>query len=156
MRLWQGSRITRLLNGEPSRSVRALQIFKPVDRNTRRSSGKLKKTRLLFGVPAADDLPEVLDNLVLLLVTTVVGVLLPVVHVNIGDTTNEQLQFTLIENIDKIRGNQLVEPGHESVELLFDSLDNLPFRDQSDGILVQHHTLTLDVLTQCTVLCSHR
>jgi hypothetical protein len=54
----------------------------------------------LLGVPAADTLPEVLDHLVVFRVSTVVGVLLPVFNVNIGNTTNEQFEFALVENVD--------------------------------------------------------
>ena len=90
----------------------------------------MEQTRLLLGIPGADDLPEVLDDLVLLLVTTVVGVLLPVVDVDISDTTDEKLKLALIEHIDKIGWDQLVESGHESVELFLHSLHNLPFSNQ--------------------------
>jgi len=47
-------------------------------------------------------LPEVLDDRVLLVVATVIGVLCPVVDINLGDTTNEQLELTLIEDVDKV------------------------------------------------------
>jgi E3 ubiquitin-protein ligase NEDD4 len=50
-----------------------------------------------------DDLPEVLDNLVLLLVAAVVGVLLPVFDINVGNTTNGyQEQDEVIQNFWKI------------------------------------------------------
>jgi hypothetical protein len=59
----------------------------------------------LLGVPAANTFPEVLDNLVVLGVATVIGVLLPVVDVDICDTTDEQLEFTFVKNVDKIGRN---------------------------------------------------
>lgn len=130
MRLRQRNRITRLLNGKASGTVGALQILETVDGNTRSSGGELKQTGLLLSVPGADDLPEVLDDLVLLLVATVIGVLLPVIDVDIGNTTDEQLQLALVEDIDKIGWNELVETGHKGVELLLDSLDNLPLGNQ--------------------------
>lgn len=147
MRLGQCSRIAGLFNGKASRSVGTLQILETVDGDTRRSSGELEKTRFLLRIPAADDLPEVLDNIVLLLVAAVVRVLLPVVHVDVGNTTNEQLQFTLIEDVDQIRRDQLVETGHERVELLLDPLDNLPLRNQSKvtsqpAVSVRHARVT--------------
>lgn len=47
-------------------------------------------------------LPEVLDDRVLLVVATVIGVLCPVVDIDFRDTTNEQLELTLIEDVDKV------------------------------------------------------
>lgn len=130
VRLRQSHRVTRLLDGEPSGAIRTLQILEAVDGDTRGTRGELQQTRLLLGVPAADDLPEVLDDLVLLLVAAVVGVLLPVVNVDVGDTTNEQLQLALVENVDKVSRDQLVESGHERVELLLNPLHDLPLRHQ--------------------------
>lgn len=111
-----------------------MQILESVDGDTRGTSGELEKTRLLFGVPGANDLPEILDDLVLLLVTAVVGVLLPVVNVDVGDTTDEELKLALIEDVDKIRWDQLVEAGHESVELFLNTLHNLPFSNQPGNL----------------------
>lgn len=130
MRLRQRSRIARLLDGEPSGTIGSLQILKSVDRNTRGTSRELEKTRLLLGIPGADNLPEILDDLVLLLVAAVIGVLLPVFDVDVGDTTDEQLEFALVEDVDEIGWDELVEAGHKGVELLLDSLHDLPFRNQ--------------------------
>ena len=47
-------------------------------------------------------LPEVLDDGILLVVATIIGVLGPVVDINFGDTTDEQLELTLIKDVDKI------------------------------------------------------
>jgi hypothetical protein len=91
VRLGKGIRIARLLNSESSRSIGTLKILEAVHRNTRSSSGELEKTRLLLRIPGANNLPEVLNNLILLLVATVIRVLLPVIHVDISDTTNKQL-----------------------------------------------------------------
>lgn len=60
--------------------------------------------------------------------------LLPVVYVDIRDSTDEEFQFSFVENIDKIRRNELVETGYECVELFFDALLNTPFRDESKMI----------------------
>jgi hypothetical protein len=124
-------RITRLLNSKASGTVGALEILESVDGNARGTGGELEKTRLLLSIPSADYLPEVLNDLVLLLVTAVVGMLLPVVDIDIGDTTDEQLKFALVKYVDKIRWNQFIESGHEGIELLLNSLHNLPFGNQS-------------------------
>jgi hypothetical protein len=135
MRLGQRIRIARLLDGKPSGTIGALQVLETVDGDTGGTSGELEKTGLLLGIPGTDDLPEVLDDLVLLLVAAVVGMLLPVVHVDVGDTTDKQLEFTLVKDVDKVRWDQLVEAGHEGVELLLHSLYDLPFRNQPKTLL---------------------
>jgi hypothetical protein len=47
-------------------------------------------------------LPEVLDDGIFLVVATVIGILGPVVDINLGDTTDKQLELTLIKDVDKI------------------------------------------------------
>lgn len=86
--LWKSVRVARLLNSESPGSVASLKVLESVNGDTGRSRGKLKKSRLLFRIPCADDLPEVLDNFILLLVSTIVGVLLPIINIDISNTTN--------------------------------------------------------------------
>lgn len=73
--------------------------------------------------------PKVLNDLVLLSVAPVIGVLLPILDVDVRDTAYEQLQLTLVEDVDQVGWNQLVEAGDEGVELLFDTFLDTPFRD---------------------------
>jgi hypothetical protein len=54
----------------------------------------------LLGIPAADALPEVLNDFVVLGVSTVVRVLLPVLDINVSNTADKQLELALVENID--------------------------------------------------------
>ena len=56
---------------------------------------------------------------------------LPVVDIDVGNPANEELKLSLIENIDKLRGNELVEAGDECVELFFDTLLDAPFGDEA-------------------------
>jgi hypothetical protein len=44
-------------------------------------------------------LPEADDDLVTFRVATVVGVFLPVINIDIRNTTNEKLEFSLIEDV---------------------------------------------------------
>ena len=92
----------------------------------------MQETRLLLRIPAANALPEILDYFVVLRVAAVVGVFLPVIHINICDTTDKQFKFAFVENVNKIRGDELVETGDERLELLFDTLLNTPFGNKSD------------------------
>ena len=131
MTLGQLIRLPSLLNRKPSRPITTLQILEPIDRNTRSTSRKLQEARLLLGVPAADALPEALDDLVVFSVAAVVGVLLPVVDVDFSDTTNEQFELAFVEDVYKVRGDELVETRDEGLELLFDSFLDSPFGDES-------------------------
>jgi hypothetical protein len=131
MRLWQLTDFTTLLNGKSSWSVTTLQILKSIDWNTRCTSGELQQTRLLFCIPRANNLPEMLNDLVILGVTTIISMLLPVFDIDIGDTTDQEFQFALVENVNKILWNELMETLNEVLELFFDSLLNTPFCNQS-------------------------
>jgi hypothetical protein len=53
-------------------------------------------------VIAISYLPEVLDDGILFVVAAVVGVLGPVVDIDLGDTTDKQLKLTLIKDVDKV------------------------------------------------------
>lgn len=59
----------------------------------------------MLGVPAANAFPEVLNHLIVLGVATVIRVLLPVVNVDICNTTDEQLELTFVKNVYEIRRN---------------------------------------------------
>ena len=78
-------------------------------------------------------LPEVLYHGIAFGVTAVVGVLLPVVDIDICDTANEQLKLTLIEDVDQVGRDELVEALHKGIELLIDTLLNAPFGDKPGG-----------------------
>lgn len=77
--LWKLRRIPRLLDREPPWSIRTLQVFEAVYRNTRSSRGKLQEARLSLGGPAPHTLPEPLDDLVRDFVPSVIGELGPII-----------------------------------------------------------------------------
>lgn len=76
-------------------------------------------------------LPEIDNDLVRLGIASIIGMLLPVVNVNIGDTADEQLQFSFVKDVDKILRDQLVEAIHIGAELLLDSFLDPPFREET-------------------------
>ena len=156
MTLRQLPRLSRLLNRKPPGSIGALQILKPIDRNSRSSRRELQQSALLLGVPAANALPEVLDDLVVLGVPSVIGVLLPVLDVDVGDTTDEEFEFALVEDVYEIRGDELVEAGDEGVELFRDALLDAPLRDKTvTRMLVAGCSRLMRMIhTQCTPSCS--
>lgn len=71
-------------------------------------------------------LPEVHNNFIRLSVPSIVGMLLPVIDVNIRNTANQQLQLALIENGDKVRRNEVVEAFNKGSELIFNPLFDTP------------------------------
>lgn len=131
MRLWQLCRLAGLLDREPPRPVTSLQVLETIDRNTTSTRGELQQTRLLFRVPLGNALPEVFDDRVALSVATVVGVLLPVVDINVRNTSNEEFKLTLIKDINQLRWNQFVETSNECLELLLNSLLDTPFGNEA-------------------------
>ena len=76
-------------------------------------------------------LPEVLYHGIAFGVAAVVGVLLPVVHIDICDTADEQLELALVEDIDQVGWDELVEALHKGIELLVNTLLNAPLGDKS-------------------------
>jgi hypothetical protein len=76
-------------------------------------------------------LPEILYHGIALSVAAVVCVLLPVVNIDVCYSTNEQLELTLIEDVDQVSRDELVEALHKGVELLIHTFLDAPFRDQS-------------------------
>jgi hypothetical protein len=78
-------------------------------------------------------LPEVLDHRVALSVAAVVSVLLPVVDIDVCYATDEELEFTFVKDVDKIRGDELVEALHKGIELFINTLLNAPLCYEPDN-----------------------
>lgn len=153
VRLGQLRDLTRLLNRKSPWTIAALKILEAVDGDTRCTSSELEQTRLLLSIPTPDTLqlrfsflfrhtqtgdpsylPEVLNDLIALGVATVIGVLLPIIHIDICNSSNEQLQLALIEDCNQIRWDQLVESSDEGIELLLHALLDTPFRNESGRV----------------------
>ena len=74
--------------------------------------------------------PEIPDDLILFGISPVIGVFFPVFNVNVCNASNQELQFTLVEDIDKIGWYEFIEPSHKRIELFFYALLNSPFCDE--------------------------
>jgi hypothetical protein len=149
-----------LLDGEPSGAVASLKIFETVDWNSRRARGELQQARLLLRVPTPDAFPKVLNYFVVLSVSAVVGMLLPILDVNVCNTTNQQLKLALVKDIDQICRNEFMETTDEVLELFFDTLLNTPFRDESRNRMLAFflrigETIYRAGLTRRIPSCSH-
>lgn len=81
-------------------------------------------------------LPEILNDNIILRVSTVISVLLPVIDIDVGNTADEQLEFTLVEDIYQVGWDELVESSDESIELLLDALLDSPFGDELNILLL--------------------
>ncbi|KAI3481094.1 hypothetical protein L1887_56668 [Cichorium endivia] len=136
MRLGQLVHIARLFDREPPRSVRSLQILEAVYGDPRGARGELQQTRLLLRGPCAHALPEPLHHLVLLGEATVVGELLPIVHIDLRHAADEQLELALVKHVDQILRNQLGEAADERLELLLDALADAPLGHELDVLLL--------------------
>ena len=125
----------RLTHTEPPRPVRALQVFEPIDGDTRRARGELEQARLLFLVELAHDLPEPLDELVVLLAAPVVRVAFPVVDVDLAQAADQDLELALVKDCQRLLRDDLVDAFPQRRELLFDSPLEPPLDEQVDVFL---------------------
>ena len=76
-------------------------------------------------------LPEANNHLVVFSISAVVSVLLPVIDIDVCNTTYQQFQLSFIENVNKLRRYQLVEARKKGIELFFDPLLDTPFGNEA-------------------------
>ena len=138
MTLRQRRDLSSFLNRKTSRAITTLQVLESIHGDSACACRKLQESAFLFSIPGANDLPEILNYLILLLVAPVVGVLLPIIHVDIRNATDKQFEFPLIENVDQVCRDELIEARDESVELLFDSLLDFPLCHQPAEVSTTH------------------
>lgn len=74
-----------------------------------------------------------MDDFVGFGVAAVVGVFLPILDINIGDTADKKLELALVKDVDEVLGDEVVEACDEGVELLFYALLDTPFCDEPMG-----------------------
>jgi len=134
MTLGQSIHLSCFFDGKPSWAIASLKVLEAVNWNSTRASCELEQSALLLRIPCANNFPEVLDDLVLFLISTIVGMLFPVINVNIGNTANQKLELAFVKDIHKIGWNQLVETRNESVKLLLYPFLNLPLRNKPDPL----------------------
>jgi hypothetical protein len=60
-------------------------------------------------------------------------VLLPVVDINVGHSSDQELQLSLIKDVDELLGDEFVEAGHERLELLLDSFRDSVLGDRTNA-----------------------
>lgn len=89
------------------------------------------ETNLPLRRPSRNTLPEPPNNLIRRVVTPVIRMLLPIIDVDIGHTSDEELELSLVEDVDELLRDKLVEAGHESLELLLDSFGDSVLGDSA-------------------------
>ena len=155
MRFGQLIRLSSLFNGKSSRSITTLQILETIDRNSRSSRSELQETRFLLGIPATNTFPEILNHFIVFSVAAVISVFLPVVDVNVSDTTNKEFEFALVKDIDEVGRDEFVEASDKGLELLFDSFLNPPLSDEPRMISYWFRLYDNILLTRHILPCSH-
>lgn len=122
---------SNLFNAELSGSIASVKLLEAVHGDTGRSGDELQQPGLLFAVKFCHRLPEPLDDLFIRSVLAVLGVGLPVLHIDLGDSSNEELKLAGVKDFNQVLGNDLKESLSEGLQLLLDSLDNTEFGNQS-------------------------
>eukprot|EP00035_Acanthoeca_spectabilis_P021252 m.437186 g.437186 ORF g.437186 m.437186 type:complete len:348 (+) comp18078_c0_seq1:51-1094(+) len=105
-------------DAELHRPVRANQVAKPADREPRGACDKLEQPCPLLVRERVDQLPEPLDLLRIGEVIPVDGVLLPVVHVELSNPLEQDVQLSLVKYLEVLERQNLVKPGKEGGHLL--------------------------------------
>lgn len=91
-------------------TIHALQFLEPVQRHLGRARDELQKLGPLFLVERAHRAPEPLNLLRGGSVVVVFSVALPVIHVNVRETRDEQLKLLFREDGDEVLGDNVMEP----------------------------------------------
>ena len=109
---------------EPAHAVHAFQLLESVQRHLGRARHELEQLGPLFLVKRPDRAPEPLDLLRRRRVVLVLRITLPVVHVDVGQARNQQLELLLIEDGDQVRRDNVMEPYTPRVSII--NNPNLP------------------------------
>lgn len=105
------------MNIEALCALDALQVSKPFQRDLGCTRDELQQLCSLRLVQRSDRTPEPLDHWLTVRVTVQLSVVLPLVHVDVGQSRDEQLELLLRENPDQLDGNDVVETFEESINL---------------------------------------
>lgn len=97
------------VNVEAVNAIHSLELLEAVERHLGGTCDKLDELGTLFLVKRADGAPEPLDLRRRRVVVVVLGVALPVVNVDVGQTRDEQLELLLVEDRDELGGDDVVE-----------------------------------------------
>lgn len=86
------------VNVELGEAIHTLKLLEAVEWDLGSTGDELQQLGLLFLVEAADSAPEPLNLWRGLLVVVVLGVVLPVIDINIRKTRDEKFEFLFVED----------------------------------------------------------
>jgi hypothetical protein len=110
VRAWQSILITIIaMDIESAETIHTLQLLETVERNFASSGNELEKLGTLLLVVGSDCSPEPLDLWRRCGVVMILGIALPVVNVNLGQTRNEELKLLLVEYCDELSRDNVMK-----------------------------------------------
>lgn len=97
------------VNVESVDAIHSLELFKAVERYFTCARDELQQLGQLLLVEGSNRAPEPLDLLTGWRVVVVLGVVLPVVHIDVWQTRDEELELLFVENGNKFCWDNFVE-----------------------------------------------
>lgn len=94
---------------ELAHTIHALQFLETVEGDLTRAGHELQQLGSLFLIEGADGTPEPLDLGRGSGIVVVLGVVLPFIHVDLGQTGDQKLELLLVEDGNQIRWNDFME-----------------------------------------------
>jgi hypothetical protein len=117
-------------------TVHTLQLLEAVERDLASTRDKLEQLGAFFLIEGADCTPEPLDLRRGGRVVVIIGIILPLIDVDLRKTRDQKFQLLFVEDGDQVWRNDLVEAGQEIVDLLLDRLDESVLDNALDIVLL--------------------
>ena len=94
---------------ESADAVHALKFLEAVERHFGSSCHELEELRPLFLVEGTDCSPEPLDLLRGGRVVVILGIALPVINIDVGETRDQKLKLLFVEDCNELLRNYVME-----------------------------------------------
>lgn len=94
---------------ESAEAVHTFKLLESVERDLASSRDELQQLGLLFLVERSHGAPEPSDLRRGSSVVVVLGIALPIIHVDFWQSGDQKLKFLLVENGDELRGDNVME-----------------------------------------------
>jgi len=121
---------------ELGEAVHALKLLETIERHLTSTGNELKQLGLLFLLERSDSAPEPLDLWRCSCVVVVLGVVLPVIHIDVRQTGNEKFELLFAEDGDELRRDDIVEALEEVLELLLNGAYKTVLSDKADVLVL--------------------
>lgn len=120
------------VNIELAETIHSLQLLEAVQRHFARARDKLQQLRALLLVEAPHGSPEPLNLWRTRRVVVILGVVLPIVHIDLRHTRDEEFEFLFGKDRDEVGRDNVIEAGQEGIELLLNGCEELVFRHEAN------------------------